>query len=234
MTVGVALAGCSSQPKSGTGAGADASALVSQSATAMKAVTGMHVVISVEGKLPNVKITKLEADVASTPAVVGTGEATMQMGGSKTQTAKITFVNGHLYSDIAEPGKWVDYGSGTSIYDLGVLFSPDQGLANALSRLHDPKTAGSDTIGGTVATKVTATVSTNDVAELAGLTKAPQNAQDVPITVWIATSDPHYLVQAQVQSTLDTTAKMTMTLSDFGKTVSVTAPPISNPTGPAS
>ena len=82
---GIALSGCSSQPSGGGPAsGADASQLVSQSATAMKAVTGAHVVITADGKVPNVKITKLEADIADKPAVVATGEATMQVGDRKS------------------------------------------------------------------------------------------------------------------------------------------------------
>jgi lipoprotein LprA len=43
------------------------------------------------------------------------------------------------------------------------------------------------------------------------------------MTVWIADSDPHYLVQAQIDPTPDT--KLVMTLSDFGKQVTATKPP---------
>lgn len=227
---GIALSGCSSEPNGGQGKGADASQLVSQSATAMKSVTGAHVVITADGKVPNVKITKLEADVADKPAVVATGEATLQMGGGQTQSAKLIYLDGHLYSDIGEPGKWVDYGRGDSIYNLGVIFDPSQGLANALSKVKDAKDAGSDTINGTDTTKVTGTISSNDVAQLAGSRKAPEKAQDVPITVWIDKKDPHNLVQAQVESPLAQDAKLTMTLSEFGKTVTVEKPQVTNPT----
>ena len=228
---GIALSGCSSQPSGGGPAsGADASQLVSQSATAMKAVTGAHAVITADGKVPNVKITKLEADIADKPAVVATGEATMQVGNGQTQSAKLIYLDGRLYSDIGEPGKWVDYGRGDSIYNLGVIFDPSQGLANALSKIKDAKEAGSDTINGTDATKVTGTISSNDVAQLAGSRKAPQNAKDVPITVWIDKKDPHNLLQAQVESPLAQDAKVTMTLSDFGKTVTVEKPQVTNPT----
>ncbi len=227
---GIALSGCSSEPNGGPGKGADASQLVSQSAAAMKAVTGAHVVISAEGKVPNVKITKLEADVADKPAVVATGEATMAVGNGQTQSAKLIYLDGHLYSDIGEPGKWVDYGRGDSIYNLGVIFDPSQGLANALSKVKDAKEAGSDTINGTDATKVTGTISSNDVAQLAGSRKAPEKAQDVPITVWIDKKDPHNLLQAQVESPLAQDAKLTLTLSEFGKTVTVEKPQVTNPT----
>lgn len=231
LVAGAALSGCQSQPSTGPSNGADAAKLVSQSADAMKALTGAHIVITADGKVPNVKVTKLAADVANKPAVIATGDATMQMG-DKTQDAKLIYVDGHLYSDVAEPGKWVDYGKGDSIYNLGVIFDPSQGLANALSKLKDPKEAGSDTIGGTETTKVTGTISTNDVAQLAGSRKAPEKAQEVPITVWIGKNDPHNLVQAQVESPFAQDAKLTLTLSDFGKTVTAEKPQLTTPTDP--
>ena len=233
LVAGVALSGCQSQPSAGpSNGGADASKLVSQSADALKALAGAHIVITADGKVPNVKITKLEADVADKPAVAATGDATLQMGGGQTQNAKLIYVDGHLYSDIAEPGKFVDYGKGDSIYNLGVIFDPSQGLANALSKLKNAKEAGSETINGTDTTKVTGTISSNDIAQLAGSRKAPENATDVPITVWIGKNDPHNLVQAQVESPFAQDAKLTMTLSDFGKTVSVEKPQLTAPTDP--
>lgn len=217
-----ALVGCGGgSDNAGSGGGADASTLVSQSSQAMKDLTGAHVVITADGKVPNLKVTKLEGDVAAKPAVAATATASIQVG-QQAQEAKLIYVDGHLYSDIAEPGQWVDYGNGTSIYDLSVLFNPDQGLANALSKIKDPKSAGSEDINGTKATKVTGTVSTNDIAQLAGARKAPEKEQSVPITVWIADDAPHYLVKTEITPVPDT--KVVVTLSDFGKTVTATKP----------
>jgi len=235
VAAGVALSGCSSQTSSGPNSGApsngsDASKLVSQSADAMKAVTGLHLVISADGKVANSKVAKLEADVAGKPAVVATGDATIQMGSGKTADAKLIYVDGHLYSDVAEPGKFVDYGKGDSIYNLGVIFDPSNGLANALSKIKDAKEAGSETINGVATTKVTGTISSTDVAQLAGLRQAPEQAVDVPITVWIDQKDPHNLIQAKVESPASQNASLTLALSDFGKTVTAQKPPVTNPT----
>jgi lipoprotein LprA len=197
--------------------------LVKQSSDAMKELSSAHVVITAEGKVPNLKVTKLEADVAATPAVAATGSATIAMG-QQTQDAKLIFVEGHLYSDIAEPGQFIDYGPGTSIYNLSVLLDPQQGLANALAKLKDPKAAGSEDINGTKTTKITGTASTNDIAELAGARKAPEKERTVPMTVWISESEPHYLVRAEIEPVPST--KLVMTLSDFGKQVTVTKPEI--------
>jgi lipoprotein LprA len=127
----------------------------------------------------------------------------------------------------AEPGKFVDYGPGTSIYNLSVLLDPQQGLANALAKLKDPKAAGSEDINGTKTTKITGTASTNDIAELAGARKAPEKERTVPMTVWISDSEPHYLVRAQIEPVADT--KLVMTLSEFGKQVNVTKPDVTTP-----
>jgi lipoprotein LprA len=157
--------------------------------------------------------------------VAATGSTTIQMG-QQTQDAKLIFVDGHLYSDIAEPGQWIDYGPGSSIYNLSVLLNPQQGLANALAKLKDPKAAGSEDIDGTKTTKITGTASTNDIAELAGARKAPEKERTVPMTVWISEAEPHYLVQAEIDPVPD--AKLVMTLSDFDKQVNVTKPEIAN------
>ena len=92
--------------------------------------------------------------------------------GQQTQDAKLTYVDGHLYSDIA-------------------------------------------------------TVSTNDIAQLAGARKAPEKEQTVPMTVWISDSEPHYLVRAEIEPAPD--AKLVLTLSDFGKEVNVTKPEMTTP-----
>jgi lipoprotein LprA len=217
----VALVGCSSS--SDTSSGADAATLVQQSSEAMKNLTGAHFVITAEGKIPNLKVTKLEADVASKPAVAATGTASIQMG-QQTQDAQLIYTEGHLYSDIAEPGTWIDYGPGSSIYNLSVLLDPQKGLANAVAKIKDPKVEGTEDINGTKTTKITGTASTNDIAELAGARKAPEKEQTVPITVWISDSEPHYLVKAEIQPVPD--AKLVMTLSDFGKQVNVTKPAV--------
>lgn len=230
----LALTGCQTAPAPGpesssqSGSDEAASSLVAKSAEAMKKVTSAHVVLTAHGNVPNLKVTKLEADVANKPAVVATGEATVQMG-DKTQTAKLIYVDDHLYSDIAEPGNWFDYGDGNSIYNLSVIFDPSNGLANALAHLKDPKSVGSETINGTPTTKITAKASTNDVAVLAGARKAPENAQEWPVTVWIAEGEPNNLVQAQIDVSGPADAKVTMTLSDFGKTVTAEKPTITPP-----
>lgn len=222
----LALAGCQSGSDSGSGdggSGQDAAGLLQQSAEAMRGLTGAHVVLTAEGQVPNVKVTTLEADISNKPAPVGTGSVTLDMGDAPG-TAQIIYVDGHLYSDIAEPGTFVDYGDGNSIYNISVLLDANNGLANALTKIKDPKSEGGEDIDGTKTTKVSGTVSTNDVSALVGLRRAPEKEKTLPITVWIADGDPHYVVRAQIAPTDD--AKLTMTFSEFGKQVTATKPAV--------
>jgi lipoprotein LprA len=224
----LALAGCNSSGSDsgsgdGGGSGQDAATLLQQSAEATRALTGAHVVLTAEGQVPNVKVTTLEADIATKPAPVGTGTVTLDMGDAPG-TAQIIYVDGHLYSDIAEPGTFVDYGDGNSIYNISVLLDANNGLANALTKIKDPKSEGGEDIDGTKTTKVSGTVSTNDVSALVGLRRAPEKEKTLPITVWIADGDPHHLVRAQIAPTDD--AKITMTFSEFGKQVTATKPAV--------
>lgn len=229
VATALALVGCSSSDstsESQTGQD-DAAALVQQSADAMREVSSAHVVLTAEGRVPNLKVTKLEADVASKPEEVGTGEVTVDMGVDKSTTAQIIYVDGHLYSDIAEPGQFTDYGDGSSIYNVSVILDAQNGIANALANLQDPSSEGTEDVNGVTATKITGTASTNDVAVLAGANLPPEEERTIPVTVWIAEDQPHHLVQAQIEPAPDTS--VTMTLSDFGKEVTATKPEVATP-----
>lgn len=226
------LVGCSPGNKNestsnngGTSASAsnqDASALVKQAADAMKQVTGFHLVLTADGKVPNLKVGKVEGDVSNSPAPVATGTATIGMGqDNPSAEAKIIYVDGHLYSDVAEPGKFTDYGNGSSIYNPTVLLDPGKGLGTLLSNLTDPKIDGTETVDGVATTKVSATSSTKDVLVLAGSKMAPEKSNPLPVTLWIA-NDTHRLIKAQLTAAPDAT--VTLNLSDFNKQVTATKP----------
>ncbi len=98
----------------------------------MKKVTGMHVSLAVSGDVPNLKVTKLDGDVTNTPQTAATGSATLLLG-KNPQEAKFVYIDGHLYSDLGQPGTFTDFGAGKSIYNVSVLLDPDKGLANILA-----------------------------------------------------------------------------------------------------
>ncbi len=181
----------------------------------------MHVDVAVQGTVPNFALTKLDGDVSNTPQTAATGTATLIVG-KKNVDSKFVFVDGHLYSDVAEPGKYTDYGNGKSIYDVSTLLDPNRGLANVLSHLQNPKVAGTETVGGLATTKITALASSNDIATLCGSRLSPQNVETTPITVWIASDGSYHLVQLQIVPVEN--GKVTMTMSQWGKQVTATKP----------
>jgi lipoprotein LprA len=212
----VASSGASSSATSG-----DAATILKSAADAMRKVTGMHVSLAVQGNVPNLLVTKLDGDISNTPQTAATGSATLLVGKSP-QNAKFVFVDGHLYSDLGQPGSFTDFGDGKSIYNVSVLLDPDKGLANVLSKLQGGSVAGTEQVNGVATTKITGKSSADDIATLAGNKLTAQDVTTVPTTAWIATDGSFHLVQLEIKPTADTS--VTLTMSDWGKQVTATKP----------
>lgn len=230
FVVVLAVGGCGSH-NSGTGnspgasapaSSADAATLLKSAADAMGKVTSMHVSVAVQGDVPNLRVTKLDGDVSNTPQTVATGSATLLLGKSP-QDAKFVYVDGHLYSDIGQPGTFTDFGNGKSIYNVSVLLDPNKGLAHVLSDLQGGSVSGTEQVNGVATTKITGKSSADDIAALAGSKLTAQDVTTIPTTVWIATDASSHLVQLQINPANDTS--VTLTMSDWGKQVTATKPP---------
>lgn len=228
LAVVLAIGGCSNSSNTGKSPGAtattsssEAATLLKQAADAMAKVTGMHVSVAVQGDVPNLRVTKLDGDISNTPQTVATGTATLLVGKSP-QEAKFVYVDGHLYSDLGEPGTYVDFGNGASIYNVAVLLDPSKGLANVLSKLQGGAVTGTEQVNGVATTKITGNSSADDIATLAGSKLTAESVTTVPTTVWIASDGSSHLVQLQIHPTNDTS--VTLTMSDWGKTVTATKP----------
>ena len=226
MVTALVLAGCGSPKNNSSGSGsnapnADAASTVKQAADAMRKVTGMHVSLTVQGAVPNLEVTKLDGDVSNTPQTVANGTASLTVGKSPVDS-KFVFVDGHLYSDLAQAGTFTDYGNGASIYEVSTLLNPDKGLAHLLANLQNPKVSGTEQINGIATTKITGTSSTDDIATLAGSRLSPQNAPPTPTAVWIASDGSYHLVKVEITPVENGTVSMTM--SEWGKQVTATKP----------
>jgi lipoprotein LprA len=232
FAVVIAIGGCGSHSSnsvvsSGASTSAtsgDAATILKSAADATRKVTGMHVSLAVQGNVPNLRVTKLDGDISTTPQTVATGTATLLLG-QTPQDAKFVFVDGHLYSDLGQPGSYTDFGNGTSIYNVSVLLDPNKGLANVLSKLQGGAVAGTEQVNGVATTKITGNSPAEDIATLAGFRLTAQDATTVPTTVWIATDGSFHLVQLQLKPTAD--SSVTLTMSDWGKQVTATKPPTS-------
>jgi lipoprotein LprG len=128
--------------------------------------------------------------------------------------------DGNLYGAITK-GSFQDFGPAADIYDVSVLLNPDTGLGNLLANFSDPKADGRETVAGVNTVRVTGNVSAEAVNKV-----APQIAATGPVpgTAWIREDGDHALVQAKLEPTPNNS--ITMTCTDWGKSVSVTKPAV--------
>ncbi len=77
--------------------------LLNDAATAMDSVKGVHLLLETQGKVPNIPVTKLEGDLTNVPQPAAEGTTTLTVG-QETRNAKFVYTDGHMYSDVGEPG----------------------------------------------------------------------------------------------------------------------------------
>jgi lipoprotein LprG len=221
LTVATALiAGCSSGSKQSGGPLPDATTLVKQSADTTKNVKSVHLVLSTQGKIPGLPIKTLTGDLTTVPSTAASGNAQLSMAGSDID-ANFVVYDSVLYATLT-PNKWSDFGKASDVYDVSVLLSPDSGLANVLANFTNAKAEGRETINGQSTIKISGNVAPDAVNKIIPSLSA---TQPMPATVWIQESGDHQLVQANLQKSQGNSVQVT--LSDWGKPVTVTKPPVS-------
>ncbi|OPX15934.1 LppX_LprAFG lipoprotein [Gordonia sp. i37] len=226
IAAAITLTGCSSDSDSGSGGNNttasssmnDPAALINAAADKTAALTGAHLGLTVDGKVPNVTVKKVDADLVTKPKTAAKGTATVMLG-TTDSAAPFVYVDQHLYADIGNKG-YVDYGDGRSVYDVSVVLNPEKGLANLLRNMQDPKTSGTEVIGGVKATRVTGTVAAKQLAALTGTNITKNQDAQVPVNVWITPDNQ----LARVVLIPATNSTMTMNLSNWNNTVEVTKP----------
>ena len=99
--------------------------------------------------------------------------------------------------------------------------APAGSQRNITSNFSDPKADGRETINGVDTVRLTGTVSADAVNKI-----APQIGATGPVagTAWITEEGNHELMQAKLEPTPDNS--VTMTLSEWGKPVTVTKPAV--------
>ncbi|WAC89546.1 LppX_LprAFG lipoprotein [Mycobacterium sp. Aquia_213] len=221
LTVATALiAGCSSGSKPSGGPLPDATTLVKQSADVTKTVKSVHLVLSTQGKIPGLPIKQLTGDLTTVPSTAASGNAQLSMAGSDID-ANFVVYDSVLYATLT-PNKWSDFGKASDVYDVSVLLSPDSGLANVLANFTNAKAEDRETINGQTTIKISGNVAADAVNKIIPSMSA---TQPLPATVWIQESGDHQLVQANLQKSQGNSVQITV--SDWGKPVTVTKPPVS-------
>lgn len=212
----VVLAGCSSSD-SGKDL-PDAAALLKQSADTTKSQTSVHLKLAVQGEIKDLPIESLEGDLTNSPAVAAQGKANIIFLGQKLQDVNFVVADGTLYGALTAGEAYENFGPAADIYDVSAILSPEKGLANVLANFSDAKSDGREKIDGVDTVRITGTVTADAVNGI-----APQIAATGPVpgTAWINESD-HQLVQAKLEPSEGNS--VTMTMSDWGKPVTVTKP----------
>jgi lipoprotein LprG len=221
LLAAVALtAGCSSSDKKADAALPDAATLLKDSQATTKAEQSVHLQLTVNGEIKQLPIAQMTGDLTNVPAVAAQGKADIVFLGQKLEGVSFVVADGTLYGAITA-NSWQDFGPAADIYDVSAILNPDNGLANLLANFSDPKTDGRETVNGVQTVKVTGSVSADAVNKI-----APQLAAKGPVpgTAWITEDGKHELVQAKLEPTPGNSVQMTM--SDWGKPVTVTKPAV--------
>jgi lipoprotein LprG len=210
------IAGCSSSNKSDAPL-PDGASLLKDSAQTTKKQQSVHLELTVTGKIAELPIESLSGDLTNVPVVAAKGKASIIAFGQTFKDVDFVVVDGNLYGALT-PGSFTNFGPAADIYDVSKILNPDVGLANILDKFSGGKAEGRETINNVGTVKITGTVPADAVNGLANLGATG----DVPATAWIREDGDHDLVQAKLDPSQGNSVQMT--LSDWGKTVTVTKP----------
>lgn len=212
------IAGCSSKSQDSSKPLPDAATLLKQSSDTTKSQPSVHLKLTVQGTIKELPIESLEGDLTNKPAVAAQGTANIVFLGQKLEGVDFVVADGTLFGALTK-GSFQNFGPAADIYDPSTLLNPDTGLANVVANFADPKADGRETINGVQTVRITGNVSPDAVDKI-----APQLAASGPVpgTAWIQEDGNHELMQVKLEPTPDTS--VTMTCTDWGKSVTVTKP----------
>lgn len=211
------IAGCSSSPEQSNAPLPDAASLLKDSNQTTSAQKSVHLELAVTGKIKELPIETLTGDLTNVPVVAAQGKASIIAFGQTFKDVDFVVADGDLYGALT-PGSFTNFGPASEIYDVSKILNPKVGLANVLANFADPKAEDRETINGVNTVKVTGKVNAAAVNGLANLGATG----DVPATAWITEDGDHALIRAKLDPSEGNSVQMT--LSDWGKTVTVTKP----------
>jgi lipoprotein LprG len=214
------IAGCSSKSQDSSKGLPDAATLLKESSETTKAQTSVHLKLSVQGQIKELPIETLEGDLTNQPAVAAQGTANIIFLGQRLEGVDFVVADGNLYGAITK-GSFQDFGPAADIYDVSVLLNPDTGLGNVLANFSDAKADGRENLNGVDTVRVIGNVTPDAVNKISPQVGA---TGPVPGTAWIREDGNHELVQAKLEPSPGNS--ITMTCTDWGKSVTVTKPTV--------
>lgn len=188
--------------------------LISRSAAATRSVTSAHFAIAVSGSVPELQVQSAEGDLTSDGSAKGTASIT-QAG----QLIEVEFVvvAKDLYLKLATGGfTKLPAALAGQVYDPTAILNPETGVAKVLTSATGlsavSTSGGSYTVTGTVPQAVAASLTPGISSDVEGT-----------FTIDATTSLPQSVAFALTGSD-GKPAGVELTLSDFDKAVSITAP----------
>ncbi len=193
------------------------SELLSKASTKMKEVTDAHVVITVDGTLPNLPMKK--ADGVLTRAGDAKGTVQLEQFGLLVE---LSFVIANKTAYLKGPtGGWANQPMSqlTGVFDPAAVLDPDRGVANVLATATNGTTQGKETVDGKETYKVSATFSDAAMAQL-----LPGIGTGVTGNVWLDTADSTLRKAAFVVPGAGQPATVTITVDQINAGATISAP----------
>lgn len=176
---------------------ADATALVNQSAQTTRLMQSVAINLTVSDSIQALPMRKVNGSLTSTPSPAAKGNGTFRVNGN-TLVTEFIVIDGQLYSKPSGTNTFQSLGEARTIYDPAVILDRDRGLANIIANVKNPKSAGTQTIDGVNATKVTGTVDATVLDPVFPSQGDQKLTGALPVTLWIDSKAPYNLVQMTV------------------------------------
>ena len=216
----LALGGCTS---SGDGTLPAGPALVRRAAASMREVQSGRFSLEVKGQIGGLEVRSAEG--VMTRSGEATGTVDLEQGGQLVEF-DVVYVRGAVYvRGPTGPFQTVSPVLAGNIYDPTELLDPSGGLAELLATARKATTTGTESVDGTVAYRVRATLEGRILGPLLPNPVPPS----VSATLWIGTGEPHLLrTETSFPGTGSSgSTSVTLAISDFNLSVHITPPPTS-------
>lgn len=148
-------------------------------------------------------------------------EADVQFMGSSI-TMELVAADGTLYLRNPLSGEWETAPTDLN-FDPALIFDEETGISRVVDQLNNLENEGEDSVDGTDAWHLTATV---DTSEVEGLTGSFFEGNTLELDLWIATDDYRLLRVELLDSEAAEPSSWVLTLSDHNEPVDITAPDV--------
>lgn len=182
----------------------------------MAQADSVHLSLSVIGKVANMAVTALDADVTRSPAPAALGYAKIAYRGAP-EYVRFVVSGGHFFV-FEEGGRWIDYGPAGDLYDAAGILSPGTALAGMLTDFVDPEVEGRELVDGVQTVRVTGQISADTATRIVPRLRPAKRTSG---TVWIEETGDHRLAALKLDAGDD---GVQMNFSNWNAPVSI-APP---------